>query len=180
MADVTGPIHTLPGAGHAVPDGMMCDDHPDRPATHRVQGETDSMGCEMWDMCDECFKEHKKHGVYSPENCDWCKKKASDIRPTRDYEEGMCGPVYYVCAACRKRRDERIAEEDRDYDDFVDDDWDDDDNVEECAERWEDDDIPADPPPHKVLVTCRCGQKWDPKHKCRKKRIATTVSDRTT
>lgn len=27
MADVTGPISTLPGTSHAVPDGMMCDDH---------------------------------------------------------------------------------------------------------------------------------------------------------
>jgi len=173
MADVTGPIHTLPGAGHAVPDGMMCDDHPDRPATHRVQGETDSMGCEMYDMCDECFTEFKAHGVYTPEECDWCKEKSTDIRPTRDHEEGMCGPVYYVCGACRRRRDERLAEEDRYYDDF--DDFDDDDYFEERLEV-EHFEAPEEPPPRQVLVTCRCGQKWDPKHKCRRKRRAVTVS----
>ena len=47
MADVTGPISSLPGSGHSVPDGAMCDEHPDRPAVARVQGETDSFGCEM-------------------------------------------------------------------------------------------------------------------------------------
>ena len=125
MADVTGPIPTLPGASHSVPDGTMCDDHPDRPATHRVQGETDSMGCEMYDLCDECFKEWKAHGVYRPDKCDWCKKKAADIRPTRDYEEGMCGPVYYVCGACRKRRDERVRQEAEDSG-YYDDCWDED------------------------------------------------------
>jgi hypothetical protein len=52
MADVTGPISTLPGSSHHdVPDGMMCDDHPDRPAVTRLQGETDSFGSEMHDLC---------------------------------------------------------------------------------------------------------------------------------
>ena len=69
------------------------------------------MGCELHDMCDECFKEFKAHGVYRPEECDWCEQKADDIRPTRDHEEGMCGPVYYVCGVCRKRRDERVEQE---------------------------------------------------------------------
>jgi hypothetical protein len=101
----------------------MCDEHPDRKATRRVQGETDSFGCEMYDFCDECFKEWKSHDVYSPEECDWCDKKANDIRPTRDYDEGMCGPVYYVCGPCRKRRDERVREENSRYDDDYND-WD--------------------------------------------------------
>lgn len=171
MADVTGPIHTLPGAGHAVPDAMKCDDHPDRPATHRVQGETDSMGCEMLDLCDECFTEFKAHGIYTPEECDWCDASGDDIRPTRDYEEGMCGPVYYVCSACRKRRDERLAEEDRDsgYDDFDDDDY--------TEEQWEMECVaPEDPPPKRIPILCRCGQMWDPNHKCRAKRSQPTVN----
>jgi len=170
MADVTGPIHTPPGAGHAVPDGMMYDDHPDRPATHRVQGETDSMGCEMHDMCDECFKEFKSHGVYSPEECDWCKKKATDISPTRDYEEGMCGPVYYVCRACRKRRDERIEQEMRDSG-YYDDCWDDLDDDTYEAERTESgfpDDDWSPPPAKKIVVACKgCGKSWAPGHRCR-------------
>ena len=50
MAEVTGPISTLPGARHALPAGTMCDEHPDRPAVARVQGETDSFGCELNDL----------------------------------------------------------------------------------------------------------------------------------
>ncbi len=123
MADVTGPISSLPGASHAVPAGTKCDEHPDREATHRVQGETDSFGCEMADLCDECFKEFKEHGIYTPDECDWCKKAAADIRPTRDYDEGLHGPVYYVCGPCRKRRDDRVREENSRYDDDCSD-WD--------------------------------------------------------
>lgn len=39
MADVTGPISTLPGASHAVPDGTKCDRHPRRKAVARIQGD---------------------------------------------------------------------------------------------------------------------------------------------
>lgn len=42
MGDVTGPISTLPGHRHKLPSGATCDDHPDRPAVARIQGETDS------------------------------------------------------------------------------------------------------------------------------------------
>ena len=44
MADVTGPISTLPGSRHRVPDGQSCDTHSDRFAVYRIQGETDSTG----------------------------------------------------------------------------------------------------------------------------------------
>jgi hypothetical protein len=47
MGEVTGPISTLPGHSHQVPDGTVCDDHPDRPAVARIQGETDSFGAEL-------------------------------------------------------------------------------------------------------------------------------------
>lgn len=60
MGDVTGPVSTLPGAGHALPAGTMCDDHPDRPAVARIQGETDSFGSELWDLCEECRDEMQK------------------------------------------------------------------------------------------------------------------------
>jgi hypothetical protein len=73
MAEVTGPISTLPGAGHAFPDGTKCDQHPDRDAVARIQGETDSMGCEMHDMCEECAEEHRAY-MRSPE--------AQEDRPT--------------------------------------------------------------------------------------------------
>ena len=101
MADVTGPISTLPGSTHCVPSGTMCDDHADRPAVARVQGETDSFGSEMMDMCAECFaalsrtENHNAGGI-----CDWCKQEVSELHHRRDYEEGSCGPVYQVCEEC--------------------------------------------------------------------------------
>jgi hypothetical protein len=126
MADVTGPIASLPGSSHDLPDGTMCDQHPERPAVARVQGETDSFGSEMNDLCEECLKADREYAG-SPEattgQCDWCKGDVTDLADARDYEEGMAGPVYQVCGACRKRRDDRIAAElsqyddDRDYDD---------------------------------------------------------------
>lgn len=117
MADVTGPISTLPGSRHASPDGTMCDDHPDRPAVARVQGETDSFGSEMHDLCQECldaFREEAKQDNIA--YCDWCRTESA-LRPTRDYEEGLGGPVYYVCSPCYNRQQAAIMAE-------YDDDWD--------------------------------------------------------
>lgn len=117
MADVTGPISTLPGARHEVPDGTKCDDHPDRIAVVRIQGETDSFGSEMHDMCAECLAEHRLF-LQSPEaqsrrcgRCDWCGQDATDLRDARDYDEGMCGRIYRVCGPCRKRADDEARAE---------------------------------------------------------------------
>ena len=125
MAEVTGPISTFPGSLHTVPEGTICDQHPDRPAVARIQGETDSFGCELNDACEECLKAYREY-ARSPEartgTCDWCKSEATDLADTRDYEEGMTGPVYRVCRACRRRRDD----EDRAYlDSFDGGGWDD-------------------------------------------------------
>jgi hypothetical protein len=122
MADVTGPISTLPGTHREPPEQAKCDEHPDRPATHRVQGETDSFGCEMHDLCDECWRDWRAE-LSKPQEafpCDFCKVPSAERRATRDPDEGMCGPVYYVCPECRKRQRERIEEELREsgyYDD---------------------------------------------------------------
>lgn len=116
MAAVTGPISTLPGAHHVVPDSIACDTHPDRVATQRVQGETDSFGCEMHDMCEECYAEHKKEMAETAAEratgtCEWCTNHATDLRNARDYEEGSYGRLYRVCGACiKKRNDEAEAE----------------------------------------------------------------------
>ncbi len=135
MADVTGPISSMPGSLHKVPENQMCDDHPDRLATARVQGETDSFGSEMIDMCDECLekmrsyeKEKDRSGV-----CDWCKNNVPRLSQFRDYDEGMCGRLYDVCDPCiEKANAEAEAEleangyfnrpDDDDDDDFDDDD----------------------------------------------------------
>ena len=119
MADSTGPISSLPGASFE-PQGM-CDLHPDRPATARVQGETDSFGCEMHDMCDECAKEHRAE-MRKPRisNCDWCDSTNVEVRFKRDYEEGMLGRVYDVCEPCRRRYDEQVEADLAQYDDWND------------------------------------------------------------
>ncbi|NTG73248.1 hypothetical protein G6M02_07880 [Agrobacterium rhizogenes] len=139
MAEVTGPISTLAGTSREPPEGQMCDDHPDRLAVARIQGETDSFGCEMDDLCQECIDARKAYrcseeGIaeeieWRTGQCEWCKGQATDLRDARDYEEGMCGRVYRVCGACIKRvNDEATAELDA-MDDYYDprDDWDDDD-----------------------------------------------------
>ena len=117
MADVTGPISTLPGAFHAVPDGMMCDMHPDVPAIARVQGETDSFGSELNDMCQACLDEYKNEikEADTSGKCDWCGHNAPKLRDRRDYEEGMSGRVYLVCDACVKREYDRLREEEEYY-----------------------------------------------------------------
>lgn len=127
MADVTGPISSLPGSLSTPPNEQTCDEHPERPAYRRVQGETDSFGCEMIDMCQECYEEHRRvmaeHATEARTGtCDWCRSQATDLRDHRDIDEGMSGPVYRVCGACIKRENEALREEldsygdDYDYD----------------------------------------------------------------
>ncbi len=106
MADVTGPISTLPGSSHNLPDGAMCDMHPDRKAVRRVQGETDSFGSEMNDMCQECLDEHREYIRQERETerrCDYCNQMKTHVAPFRDMDEGMCGPLYDVCSDCRQK-----------------------------------------------------------------------------
>ena len=119
MADVSGPVSTLPGSRWYVHEGTMCDNHPDRPAARRVQGATDSFGAEFIDLCQECIDELKAHEAEDRAGrCDWCKQEATDLRLRRDYDEGSCGPVYSVCVACVKRDNERAAAELDEYDDY--------------------------------------------------------------
>lgn len=112
MADVTGPISSLPGSTRASPKGMKCDDCNEADAVTRVQGETDSMGCEMHDLCEACAKVMLEEMRKPSEGvCDWCKSPSNDLRPRRDFEEGMSGPVYEVCRSCIDRENERLKAE---------------------------------------------------------------------
>lgn len=120
MADVTGQISTMPGARHALPAGAKCDDHPDRDAVARVQGETDSMGSEMNDLCAECLAAEREFAAEDRcGRCDWCKSEATDLASACDYDEGTCGPVYAVCGKCRQKQqaalEEELAQSDDDY-----------------------------------------------------------------
>ena len=102
---VSGPISSLPGSNHAVEEGACCDDHPERPAVSKRQGETDSFGAEFYYLCAQCVEGAKNAPPEDTSgNCDWCKRRASSLRPARDHEEGIAGPVYYVCGSCISRR----------------------------------------------------------------------------
>jgi len=146
MADVTGPISSLPGARHAAPQGSVCDDHPDRPAVARVQGETDSMGSEMFDLCQECLDAFNKakaelDGGAFRGRCGRCDGADVPLFPYRDYDEGMSGPVYYYCRGCRSEQVSRDNEEARaeleagGYDDPF---YDDPSDIDESPDEWED------------------------------------------
>jgi hypothetical protein len=92
----------------------MCDDHDDRPAVRRVQGETDSFGCEYILMCQECldkFRAYQSSEEATTGCCDWCKSHATDLANRRDSDEGTAGPLYRVCGACRKKDNEHHAAE---------------------------------------------------------------------
>lgn len=121
MGDVTGPIRTLPGSLHKLPEGAVCDDHPDRPAVRRVQGETDSLGAELLDVCQECYNELIDMSL-SIGPCDWCGATA-ELKPRRDFEEGSTGRVYDVCQNCIDKQNKMIDEELGHSEDFIEGDY---------------------------------------------------------
>lgn len=107
MATVTGPVSSLPGSRHHV-EGEQCDHLGcEAPATIRVQGETDSFGAEFYDYC----AAHVPKREQLIGTCEWCKTPDVPLRVTRDYDEGMHGPVYEVCVPCINRRNEEAEAE---------------------------------------------------------------------
>lgn len=92
----------LPGTIKHLPSTTThhCDDHDDRLAVVRVQGETDSFGVEYLYMCTECFAEYSADDTPEVTDCDWCKAVDVNVYPTRDYDEGLNGPVYMCCKQC--------------------------------------------------------------------------------
>lgn len=118
MAYNSGPIRTLPGSVYVTPPGYcMCDECDTQKAEYRLQGETDSFGAEFSDLCGACFEKALKRIAQQPMagRCDYCKKDAPLLKPTRDPEESFCGPVYYVCEPCRAKQQARLAREDEEY-----------------------------------------------------------------
>jgi hypothetical protein len=96
----------------------MCDEHDDRIATVRIQGETDSFGCEMGDYCQECADKIRAEIIEErskPHYCNWCKQEKTGVRAYRDIDEGMCGPVYQVCGDCRGKCQAALAKEHDEY-----------------------------------------------------------------
>lgn len=112
---------SLPGFHYSVPNGAKCDAHHDRDAVANIQGETDSFGAEYILMCQECYDEYKEEAKKPHiSDCDWCGAKQIAVRPRRDYDEGMNGPVYYACQGCIDRDNARIEDELSDDDFSVD------------------------------------------------------------
>lgn len=120
-----GPVSSMPGAASSVLAGEVCDDHPERPAVRRRQGETDSFGCEYFFVCQECDDAFKL-ARETPVNgyCEWHKGEGEDIRQMRDYDEGMAGRLYNTCRKCRDKvhlAALKELEESGGYDDYFDD-----------------------------------------------------------
>lgn len=118
MADVIGPCPTLPGRAHPLPEGATCDtcEHERQitvAATHRIQGETDSMGAELNDMCDACYAAYKEEIANADTSgcCEWCSNFADKLVNRRDFEEGMSGRLYLVCAPCIKKENDAVNDE---------------------------------------------------------------------
>jgi hypothetical protein len=94
----------------------MCDDHPERAAYKRVQGETDSFGAEFHDMCKECYEKHRidmeeYRAQAAIGKCEWCGSHATDLRKRRNMDEGLSGRIYDVCGTCVQREMEWLEEE---------------------------------------------------------------------
>lgn len=117
MADITGPISSLPGTVRRPPADMPCDNDCGRAAEVRVQGETDSFGSELYDLCRPCWDQERRADANTDGPCDWCRKHADALRSARDPDEGMYGPVYYICGACRSRLYEELEREAERYGD---------------------------------------------------------------
>lgn len=120
MADVTGPISTLPRSIHKVPDNIQCDDCSENVASVRIQGETDSFGCKMIDLCDACYEAYAASikNIDTSGDCEWCKRHAPKLLHARSYDEGMYGPVYEVCEECLAKYNKYLDEEMSRYDDY--------------------------------------------------------------
>ena len=115
MAGVIGSNSYLPGQVLKVPEGMMCDQHDDRPAIMRIVGESDSMGSELCDMCEECKQAYLKHIEDHKEeekHCEICLNNKKDVKPRRDPEEGSCGRLYDMCPECYRKMVDAFCDDD--------------------------------------------------------------------
>jgi hypothetical protein len=108
MGRILGPNSYLPGRVLIPAKNTFCDEHHDVPAVKEIVGETDSWGSETEYQCQACFdkmQERLKQEQANPEpaSCDSCGVMTTDRKPTRDFEEGTTGPVYYCCPSCRNK-----------------------------------------------------------------------------
>lgn len=100
MSESSGPVRTLPGTHYTVNIEDSCDDC-DNKATHKIQGETDSFGCEYMYFCDQHYGVYKNQVSEIEYGCDACCHQGRDVRWWRDPDEGIFGRVYLRCESCR-------------------------------------------------------------------------------
>lgn len=100
-----GPVSTLPGHRHRLPEGTSCDTHPDRPAVARIQGETDRFGCEYLMMCQGCYDSYQQFRLTEEQSLRRCERcgNLDTLSAVRDPEEGTYGPVYQMCGRCKRK-----------------------------------------------------------------------------
>lgn len=103
--------NTLPGHIWPAEPTDVCAKHSNRRAVKRIQTETDSMGFETVEVCQECLDAHKASERKQRTNpdpaqfmtCESCGTRDKTVRGTRDPEEGFSGPVYQWCSGCRNQ-----------------------------------------------------------------------------
>jgi len=96
----------------------VCEYHPDRPSMKRVWIYPYPDDPESIDLCEDCLKEHEKAKGDDVGKCEWCGKESKKLRPQRDYDEGMCGPVYAVCPNCVHKASEEARKELDEFDEL--------------------------------------------------------------
>ena len=102
MAATTGPLKSLPGSIHPVPKGAMCDNHPERFAITRIQGETDSTHAELIDCCEACAAKVRDAALMLAVDleCDGCHTASFELKNYRNPDEGVAGRLYQLCPKC--------------------------------------------------------------------------------
>lgn len=87
-------------------------------ASHAICVENDWMGTIYEYYCDEHLAELHETNCDTVGTCELCHIEGVVLTPIRDAEEGLGGPVYWVCPRCK--RAQLVSEQDDVYDDIDD------------------------------------------------------------
>lgn len=140
-----GPVSSMPGNRWPHTEGFRCENEGEdggcaagTKADWKIQGETDSFGCEYFFLCNQCEEKRNARRLEEEEKrdgyCSYHKGMGSNLRLKRDIlGEGTSGPVYDMCEDCRKRLNEDAEAEARLSDNH-------DDDYEDSGDNARDDD----------------------------------------
>ena len=144
MSILTGPVKTLPGSKHFLPSSAKCENHPEKKAVIRIQGETDSYGNELIDYCQECFDVYENNES-SDSICDLCMQESVSLMPFKDQDEGTTGYIYNACPSCITANKEIISIVTEHTKNLSEDDSEEDKEIDYCDEVNEDDGYSLEP-----------------------------------